>query len=159
MLSFLKDLARRIGNASIWAKGAIPPEEFKYRHIKRVWLPYFDFVSIIVGAMAIGHGTRLLNETFTPGMIDLFGLVYLLAAAVALLGVAFPAFWLPEIAGKVVMVGMIGTYSTVLWVAYFNGAWETGFVAAMLLLPLSTPFFRLQMLGEEIKGRKTSEGK
>ena len=155
MISALKDRLRRIGRASIWAKDAIPPEEFKYRHIKRVWLVYFDVVSILVGALAVAHGTRLLKELFDEGTINLFGTVYALAAFVALLGVAFPRLWLPEIFGKVIMVGMLGAYATVLWFSYFTGLSETGFVAAMLLLPLATPFIRLQMLGEEIKQRKT----
>lgn len=156
MFSALKDLARRIGNASIWAKDAIPPEEFKYRHIKRVWLVYFDLISVLIGVLAVAHGTRLLRELFPQATIDVFGTVFAVAAFVALLGVAFPRLWMPEIFGKVVMVGMLGAYSAVLWFSYFTGASETGFVAAMILLPLATPFLRLQMLGEEIKQRKAA---
>lgn len=157
MIFALKDRLRRIGQASIWASGAIPAEEFKYRHIKRVWLVYFDVVSILIGAMAMAHGTRLMRTFFNEETINVFGALFGVAAFVALLGVAFPRLWVPEIIGKVIIVGMLGAYASILWFGYFTGLTEGGFVAAMVLLPLATPFIRLQMLGEEIKQRKTGE--
>jgi hypothetical protein len=78
------------------------------------------------------------------------------AAALALVGITFPKLWIPEVAGKLVMLGLLGGYSTAIWVSFFQGSVESGFVAAMLMYPILFPLFRLDILGEEVKQRRVS---
>lgn len=42
----------RLWRASIWAPGAIPPEEWKYRNLKRVALPVYDAIAVLAGVHA-----------------------------------------------------------------------------------------------------------
>lgn len=143
-----------VRRASIWGQDSVPPEEFKYRHLKRFWLPLFDVLSILIGALGIAYGSTLLNSLYDAELVDVVASIFAGASIVALLGVSFPALWLPEILGKIVMVTLLGAYSISVWVSFFHGEVSSGFVAAILMLPILLPLFRLQLLGEEIKQRK-----
>jgi len=150
----LKDLAVYVARQSVWHPEALPVEEFKYRHLKRVWLPLFDLISVLIGYLAFVYGSRLLNLLYPEWMIDSVSAVFIGAAVVALAGVSFPRLWLPEIVGKVIMLGLLGVYSATVWRSFSLGEVQSGFVAAMLMVPLILPLFRLQLLGEEIKQRR-----
>lgn len=139
---------------SIWHPQALDPEEFKYRHLKRVWLPLFDFLSVLVGALGLVYGSTLLNALFTRSVIEFFSGVFIVASVVAFLGVVFPALWLPEMAGKLLMLSLLGAYSLSVWIGFFSGDVYSGFVAAVLVYPVLFPLFRLQVLGEEVKQRR-----
>lgn len=156
MFSWLASWVRVLYRVSVWHPDSVDPEEFKYRHLKRVWLPLFDAVSIAIGVLGVAHGSRLLNELYQPALVDTVGTVYIIASGLALLGVAFPRLFAIEILGKLVMLTTLGTYSALVWTSYFSGAATAGFVAAILMLSLVLPLFRLQMLGEEIKERRVA---
>lgn len=153
----LKDLAVYAARQSVWHPESLPVEEFKYRHLKRVWLPLFDLISILIGILAFHYGSRLLNVLYPEWLIDTVSVVFVGAAVVALSGVAFPKLWLPEMIGKVIMLGLFGVYSATVWRSFFLGEVQSGFVAAMLMVPLLLPLFRLQLLGEEIKQRRKQD--
>lgn len=139
---------------SIWHPDAIAAEEFKYRNLKRLWLPLFDLLSILVGMFGVVYGSKILNELYPAMLVDGLGVTFIIAAFVALVGIAFPKLWIPEVAGKLVMLGLLGGYSTAIWVSFFQGSVESGFVAAMLMYPVLFPLFRLDILGEEVKQRR-----
>lgn len=139
---------------SVWDPSAVDPEEFKYRNLKRFWLPLFDLVCMLFGFLAIVHGSTILNKLYPAGVVDVFGLIFMVASGVALVGVSFPALWLPEMLGKAVMTTLMGGYSITLWASFFHGEMASGFVAGMLFLPILFPIFRLQLLGEEMKQRR-----
>lgn len=139
---------------SIWHPDAIPAEEFKYRNLKRLWLPLFDLLSVLVGALGVAYGSRILNELYPESLVDGLSATFIVAAVVALLGVSFPKLWVPEVAGKLVLLGLLGGYSTAIWVSFFQGNVESGFVAAVLVYPVLFPLFRLDILGEEVKQRR-----
>lgn len=139
---------------SIWHPDAIAAEEFKYRNLKRLWLPLFDLLSILVGVLGVAYGSKILNDLYPGALVDGLSIVFIIAAAVALVGIAFPKLWVPEVAGKITMLGLLGGYSTAIWVSFFHGNVESGFVAAMLMYPVLFPLFRLDILGEEVKQRR-----
>lgn len=151
----MKPLLQRVYRQTIWHPDAVPDAEFKYRNLRRIWLPLFDALSIWIGFLAVQYGSTLLNKMFPVVVIDIAGSIFTLAATLALVGVVFPRLFLAEIVGKVVMVSLLGTYSVVIWISFFAGEVQSGFVAGMLMLPLILPFAVLQIRGEEIKQRKT----
>lgn len=142
---------------SIWSETAIEPEDFKYRNLNRLWLPLFDVICVAIGFLAIFFGSTLLNESYDPHMVDAMGWVFVVASATALIGVAFPCLWLAEMVSKIFMMALLGTYSLTIWISFFQGNTETGFVAAILILPILMPLFRLGVLAEEYKQRKADE--
>ena len=149
---------RRLFAASIWARGAIPPDEWKYRWLKRLWLPIYDLFATAAGICAVVFGSRLLNRLLDGAMLDAVGIVFTGIAFVCLLGVAFPRLWLVEIVGKVILVGMIGAYMSaiVLYPTVPNEA-PNWFVFAMLGFGLPLAMFRLSLLGEEWKERHAEQ--
>lgn len=137
--------------ASIWHSGAIPKDEWKYRHLKRVWLPVYDFVAMVSGTLAFYFGSRLLYSILDAALVDVVGILYATIAAVCLLGVAFPKLWGVEIAGKVILVGLIVGYIAAigLYSDIPAGDPPSWFIMAMLAGLLPMPMFRLGLLGEE----------
>lgn len=135
----------------MWHPSAIDPGAWEYRNIKRVWLPFFDILSILVGSLGIAYGSRIMRELYDPWFIDSAGAIFILASIAALIGVSFPKLWLAEGVGKLVMLGLLGGYSAAIWASFFTGDVESGFVAAMLMYPIITPLMTLQLLGEGVK--------
>lgn len=153
----IKSLFDVLYRESIWHPEAIAEEEFKYRNLKRLWLPLFDLLSILVGLLGVAYGSKILNELYAGWFVDTMGIVFIASAVTALIGVSFPKLWKPEVVGKLIMLGLLGSYSTAIWVSFFQGSVESGFVAAMLMYPILFPFFRLDILGEEVKQRRGTE--
>lgn len=124
--------------------------------MKRVWLPFFDILSILVGALGIAYGSRIMAELYDPWFIDAAGAVFIVASVAALVGVSFPKLWVYEAAGKLIMLGLLGGYSAAIWASFFTGNVESGFVAAMLMYPVLWPLMSLQLLGEGVKKNRAS---
>lgn len=150
----LKSWINVLYRETIWHPEAIAEEEFKYRNLKRVWLPLFDLLSVLVGLLGVAYGSTILNSLYPGWFIDLAGYTFMSAAVLALLGVVFPRLWVSEMIGKIVMLGLLGSYATAIWISFFQGSVEGGFIAAMLMYPILFPFLRLDILGEEVKQRR-----
>ncbi|MEO2134595.1 hypothetical protein [Microbacterium sp.] len=146
-------MIRRLWAASIWAKGAIPPDEWKFRNLKRVWLPIYDVIAVFCGIQAVLSGSPLLNTLFPDTMIDALGYTMSTVAIVCFAGVSFPRLWVVEIIGKIILVGLISAYvATILLLS--QNAGSNLFVVGMLTFGLPLAFFRLNLLGEELKERR-----
>ncbi|WP_100813005.1 hypothetical protein [Microbacterium lacus] len=145
------NLLRAIGRASIWHSSAIPENEKKYRNLKRVWLPIYDVIAIIAGILAFVFGSRLLYRLLGPELVDTVGLVYSVVALVCLFGVAFPKLWAVEIAGKIILVGLVVGYIAAIMFYSTPAPNEPPpwFIVAMLAWGLPMALFRLSLLGEE----------
>lgn len=148
---------RRLFAASIWAPGAIQPDEWKYRNLKRVWLPLYDLIAIYAGLQAVLYGSNILNRLFDPFVVDVFGLAMVVISTVCLAGVAFPRLWPVEMVGKVLLVGLVAGYVTTI-LLFSVSATPNLFVVGMLTWGLPLAFFRLNLLGEEYKERKAERG-
>lgn len=146
---------RRLFAASIWAPGAIPVDEWKYRNLKRFWLPLYDLLAMWAGVNAVIFGSRLLNRLLHDGLLDLVGIAFTLVAAVCLLGVAFPRLWAIEMVGKALLVGMVFAYmaAVILYPTPSPDETPNWFIVAMLGFGLPLALFRITMLGEEWKER------
>lgn len=148
---------RRLWRASIWHPDAVPPDEWKFRSLKRVWLPVYDLLAIGAGVWAALFGSPVLHSLFNKPMIDALGVLLAVVATVCLLGVAFPALWRWEIVGKTILVGLLGAYAASVVLFRTNPDPSSGFVAFVIVLALPLPIFRLTLLGEEIKERREEE--
>ena len=147
-------MVHRLLAASIWAHDAIPPYEHKYRNLKRVWLPAYDVVAILAGVVATVQGSPLLNRLFTEPVVNCLGAGMSLVAVVCLIGVAFPKLWLVEFVGKILLVGIIAAYAATIFLFASNPN-PNDFIVLMLAFSLPFPLSRLNLLGEEIKERRT----
>lgn len=149
---------RRLWRATIWHPAAIPPAEFKYRNLKRIWLPLYDVVAVWAGISAVVHGSALLNRLFAPMWVDVLGIVFTTVAVTCLVSVSFPRLWAVEVVGKTLLVSLISGYITT--ILFFSSAPQPQlFVVAMLAFGLPLAMFRLNLLGEEIKQRRATDGK
>ncbi len=148
-------MIRRLWAASIWAPGAIPPDEHKYRNMKRVWLPLYDLIAVFCGVQAFLSGSPLLNILLPADLTAVLGVMMAAAALVCLAGVAFPRLWLVEIVGKIILVAMISAYVATIMLLSPN-AGSNLFVVGMLTFGLPLAFFQLNLLGEELKERRAN---
>lgn len=149
-------MLRRLLRATIWHPSAIPPDEWKFRNLKRVWLPLYDVIAIFAGVQAVLFGSDLLNRIFAPVLVDVLGGVFIVVACVCLLGVSFPRLWRVEIVGKVILVGMIAGYITAI-LSFSRPPGPSLFVVGMLAFGLPLAMFRLNLLGEELKERRSAQ--
>ncbi|MDJ1113247.1 hypothetical protein [Microbacterium dauci] len=145
---------KRLWRASIWHPDAIPPDEFKYRSLKRVWLPIYDGIAVGAGLWAAAFGSPLLHSLLEEQVIDVMGILLAAVATVCFLGVAFPGLWKVEIGGKVTLMALLGAYAFAVAVFRTNPDPAAGFVAFVIALGIPLPLFRLTLLGEEIKERR-----
>lgn len=147
----------RLARASIWHPDAIPPDEWKFRSLKRLWLPVYDAIVILAGVWATAYGSPILHRLFHENVIDAMGMTLTVSAIVCLLGLAFPSLWRVEIIGKVTLVALLGGYAIAVMLFRTNPDPSAGFITFVLLLALPLPLFRLNLLGEEIKDRRDDE--
>lgn len=145
---------RRLWRATIWHPDALPPDEWKYRSIKRVWLPIYDLIVIGAGLWATAFGSPLLHRLFPEDVIDLAGMGFAVAGMVCLMGVIFPAFWKVELAGKLVVLLLLSVYGACVAIFPTQPNASSGFVVFILALGTLPPFIRLSILGEELKERR-----
>jgi hypothetical protein len=140
---------------SIWAHDAIPLSEWKYRNLKRVWLPLYDVLAIAAGLSALAYGSRLLNRVLGTHAVDAVGAGFAVVAFVCLIGSAFPRLWLVAIIGKLVLVGIIVAYmaAIIIFPSVPDEA-PNWFIVVMLAFGLPLACFQLNMLGEEWKDRR-----
>lgn len=150
-------LLRRLWRASIWHPDAIPPDEWKYRSLKRFWLPVYDLIAIFAGIWAALFGSPVLQELFDGPVIDTMGILLTVVATVCLLGVVFPCLWRWELFGKAVLIALLAAYAAAVVLFRTNPAPSSGFVAFIIILSLPLPLFRLTQLGEEIKERREGD--
>lgn len=145
----------RLWRRSIWHPDSIPPEEWKYRWLKRVWLPIYDLFAIAAGFWAAAFGSPILYRLLGDGIaVDILGMMFAFVGTLCFLGIAFPSLYRIEIFGKILLIGMLGAYAAAIALFNANGDTTSWFVAFVVLMTLPLPFFRLNLLGEEIKERR-----
>lgn len=150
-------VARRIWGETIWAPGAIPAHEGELaQDLKRVVLPIFDAVIVIIGLVAIDSGMPSFDILYNIHLSDLTSHALLIAGIAAGAGVSFPRLWLAEAIGKIVIVTILGGYAAALWVLAAQGIGSRGFVAAALTGIVILPLWNLVRLGRERRRRHAS---
>ena len=149
---------RRLWRSTIWAKDAIPIQDWKFRSMKRVWLPIIDLLYIAGGFSAARYGVPAINEFFPDGVVDAFGYSLALFAFFALIGVSFVKLWWLEIVAKCVIFGQIITYVTALVILTRAGDDARGFVFVIALLATTPILIRLSIVSSEWAERRAKEG-
>lgn len=75
-------MIRALWRASIWHPDAIPPDEWKWRSLKRVWLPVYDLIAICAGIWAALYGSPVLHALFHKPVIDALGVMLAVVATI-----------------------------------------------------------------------------
>jgi len=141
---------RSLWRATIWHPDAIPSTEGSTsREMKRIVLPLFDLLVIVMGFNAVTRGMPSFSIVYDDAVATLAAWALLAAGVVALAGVSFPGLWWLEAAGKLAMMAVLGGYAAAIWVAYFQGSGGRAFVAAGLTALLILPLWNLYRLGRE----------
>lgn len=147
---------RSLWRLTIWHPDAVPPGEgLASRELKRIVLPVFDVLVIVMGLNAVTYGMPSFDLVYSPVIASLAAWVLLGAGVLALVGIAFPRLWIAEAVGKLMMVGVLGGYAGALWVLLAQGQWARAFVAAGLTAIIVLPMWNLARLGRERQGRLT----
>lgn len=144
---------------SIWHPDAISLDEYKYRDLKRIWLPLYDLVAIGAGIWVTMFKPDILSRLLPPVTMGVLGNLTVVLATVCLLGVAFPKLWKWEIAGKIGLIALIGGAALSVAIYRIGDDPANVIITFLLALALILPMFRLRLLGEEIKERREDEPK
>lgn len=146
---------RSLYRASIWHPEAIPHAEGALtREMKRVVLPAFDGVIIIMAVGAIFNGMPSF-ETFHDTVISTIASWSLLIGGVlALVGVSFPALWQAEAAGKLIVLVVLGGYFGALVGLVAMGDGRRVFAAGAFFGLMILPLWNLARLGRERRVRQ-----
>jgi hypothetical protein len=132
---------------TVWTPGAIPPEEWEYRNLVRVWLPFYDLVLIISGVGGTIYGIPAVDLLFPPAFQVTITVLFTLTAAVALVGVWFPRLSLIERWAKVALIGLLVAYFGALsLLALFVSPESRAFVAGIALAACVPAAARLSIL-------------
>lgn len=149
------DWLRRVRRQSIWAPGAIPASEgLASRELKRVILPLFDGILILMGAISVKLGMPSFDIVFNDFISSMSSWALLAAALTAFAGLALPHLWYLEAAGKVIMFVILGGYSAALWVLFAQGVGDRGPVACAFTALLLLPGWNLWRIGRERRARE-----
>lgn len=146
---------RRFWQTTIWAKGAIPPDEHKYAApLKKVILPLYSLVLVWSGLLAIKYGIPSLETLLPEDASDAIGWAFALVAFLAFAGGALPRFWLAEMTGYLGLGGLLFVYFLGLRILGAHDDGQRGFISGVVLATLSLLLYRLWILGIEIRDRK-----
>lgn len=145
---------RRLWRSTIWAPGAIPPEELKYAGpLKRVALPVLDLLLILGGVYAVISGIPSLDTLLPTDASNALGYLFVVCAGVCLLGASFPRLWSVEAAGKILVLAVLAMYFVALRVV--DGGTPTRmFISAVVLWSMVLPVLRLWWLFGEYGTRR-----
>lgn len=149
-------LLRYIFAQTVWHRDGIPVEDWKYRRLVRVWLPFYDAIAIFTGLVGLLFGSPILNKLFSEDTTNVVTGLFVIVATAALVCVIVPRFWPMEIVAKVLLVGMATAY--IYTILIYGSPGPTGapnlFVAGMLAFGLPLALFRLDLLGQDILERR-----
>lgn len=149
-----------LGRASIWHREAIPVAEGQTsRELKRVVLPVFDGLLIVMGYMAIAHGMPSFDIVHSNTISTVAGWTLLTGGATAFVGVAFPRLWVAEVVGKLLAVAVLGGYGGALWALVLEGNDARALVAGAFTALTVLPLWNLLRLGRERRARKPRRGR
>ena len=141
--------------ASIWAPGAIPAEEWKYRNLKRVMFPIVDLLFFIAGITAALNGIRAVDVFFSHTVVTSFSYTMSIAALICLVGVSFPRYWSLEMFGKAILLGlMVGYISALLILSFVAQQQTSGFTPIIASIAICQIIWRVTLLGHEWQERK-----
>jgi hypothetical protein len=136
---------------SIWHPDALPATEWKYRHIKRLWLPLYDLGIVALAVCGLVFGSPAIEELFPLALLHGVSIGVGAAGVACFVGVAFPRLWLLEVMAKSLVVGVLFIYAATLFRLTADGDPTRGFASIIALLAMGPPLIRMSILrGERI---------
>lgn len=151
---------KRLLRHTIWATGAIPFDEYKYRHLRRVYLPLYDVLFVWAGLIAVRYGIPSLDSLLPNEVADALGWTLVGVSVVALVGVSVPRLWVLEFAAKSVLLIILVVYFLALRVmGAESGTDGYQFISVIVLAATVLLLFRFSLLTEEAQNRKLTRGK
>jgi phosphotransferase system glucose/maltose/N-acetylglucosamine-specific IIC component len=151
------ELRRRLLKHTIWAADAIPPDEWKYRHLKTVVFPVIDLGLIYSGVYAAIFGAPAIGEFFHYGVNLVFSVLFVAAAGSALIGVSFPRLWVVEVSAKTVLSGLLTAYLGALFILTTDGDSSRGFITGLTVAALGMCVWKASILGSEWATRRAEQ--
>ena len=141
--------ALRVYRASVWHPSAIPPEEWTYRHLKRVWLPFYDVCIVAAAYAGIRYGVPAVEKFYPESLIHPVAYAVGVAGVACFVGVAFPRLWAVEAAAKTGFIGILTAYVLALMFLTGGGDNNRGFVVVIAVMAMIPPGIRLTTLRQE----------
>lgn len=152
-------MMRRLFRASIWHPDAIPVVEGTTSlELKRVVLPLFDGVLIMMGIVAIRYGMPSFDIVHNHVISKIAAWALLVGGVLAFAGVAFPRLWITEVVGKLLAVAVLGGYGGALWALVLDGSDGRALVAAAFTGLVIIALWALYRLGRERRARRKNGG-
>lgn len=156
LLSNFRANTRSLWARTVWAEGAIPIEEIKYRSLRTFIYPIYDVAVMLSGALGAIFGVPAIEEFYPNWVTNHMGAALMFMGLLALIGVAFPHLWKLEAFAKSAIIGMMLGYITALIMLTAEGNAGRGFVIAMavgfILLPVSRLILLRELRREEDAG-------
>jgi hypothetical protein len=132
---------------TVWYPDALGVEEWKYRQLKRIWLPVFYLLALLAGIWTFIFASMVSSQ--------IMGAVFALAAIGCIHGVAIPRLFMMEIVGNVILATLLAASGAIIF-AYNRFEHVSGwFIAYVIMMSIPIIMFRLSLLGEEIKERRS----
>lgn len=147
---------RKVGLLTVWHRKGVPPEDWKYRRLVRLWLPVYYAIALYTGLVGLIFGSPLLNRLFPEATTDITTSAFALVAALALIGVVVPRLWRVEVVGTIILAGLVAAYIVTISVYGNKGPEDLPnlFVLGMLAFGLPFSFFRLDLIGQGLAEKK-----
>ena len=149
-------LRRRFVARTVWAPEAIPPEEWDYRNVPRVWLPLYDLTIMLAGIAGALNTMPALDLIFEPWIVDIMAGFFVFTALLCLVGVVLRMLRV-EAYAKVALVGLIGSYSITLLTLAAGDSLGRVFIGVLSIALLFLPFSRLQVLGAKLRRKEEAQ--
>lgn len=118
---------------TVWHPINTDPEDDD-RWTVRVWLPLYDALVMLAGAIAFWIGSPLLNRLFNNSLVDWTAAVFFAAGLITWLGVVVPSLWRIEIAGKVVISFLLTTYALLVLSFPSENVQNNSFITVILIM-------------------------
>ena len=155
-MTWLRAQYDRVISRTVWAPEAIPPEEWDYRNVPRVWLPLYDLTIMLAGLVGAINTMPALDLIFDPWIVDIMAGFLVFTALLCLIGVVFRGVRV-EAYAKVALVGLIGSYSIALLALAAGDSLGRVFIGVLSIALLFLPFSRLQVLGAKLRRKEEAQ--
>jgi hypothetical protein len=106
----MRRLLRRLRDSTIWARGSIRPEEYRFRNIFRVVLPLTDLLYLWFGIVGYASTVSSVEAVAGQEWQNAWSAIMAGAAFLCFVGVSFPRLWLLEMIAKIALIGTVLFY-------------------------------------------------
>lgn len=134
-----RSLIRRIWHETVWSSSGVPADAWRFRGLFRFVFPltdllfcYFGVVGYVGGVLSVRAAAGVQFTTWWSALIAV-------SAAAAFVGVSVPKFWLLELIGKIILIGLVAAYVALYLqraLTDFAASSTTGLVVILILLPI-----------------------